>query len=66
MVTTEQNTEQNTKAQLAARVDQQIYNAVERIASDDERTISNTVERLLKTSPQVQEMMEREAAEVNA
>lgn len=56
-----------TKSPLATRVDPQIFGAVEHIANTEERTISNTIERLLKTHPRVQEILEAgETAAVSA
>lgn len=58
--------EQNTKIQLATRVDPNVSAAVEKIATDDERTVSNTIERLLKTHPRVEPILEAETAGVGA
>lgn len=66
MANNEQNTEQNTKIQIAARVDPSVFDAIETIAAKDERTISNTIERLLKESPKISEMLETEAAGAGA
>lgn len=53
-----ENTEPNTKQQIAARVDADVYAAIDGIAKDEERTLSNTIERLLKQSPQVAERLQ--------
>ena len=56
-------TEQNTnKVQIAAKVDPEIFDAVSRLATEDERSMSNMIERLLKRSPQVAAMLETEPA----
>jgi hypothetical protein len=57
-----ESTEQNTKVQLATRVDPNVSAAIEKIVAEEERTISNTIERLLKTHPRVQEILEAEGA----
>ena len=60
-----ENTETNTnKVQLAAKVDPELFETISRLAAEDERSISNMVERLLKRSPQVQEIMEPATAAV--
>jgi len=52
-------TETNTnKVQIAAKVDPELFDIVSRLAAEDERSMSNMIERLLKRSPQVQELME--------
>jgi len=58
-----ENTEPNTnRIQLAAKIDPAVHAAVEQLAAEDERTISNMVERLLKQSPPVKEILEAKAA----
>jgi len=52
----------NQKEQIAARVEPDIKAAVERIATNEDRTVSNTIERLIKTHPDVL----REVAESGA
>lgn len=59
METTEQTT---NRVPLAARVDPDVYNAIEQIAKDEERTISSTVERLLKQSPGIRQILDEQAA----
>ena len=66
MENTETNNEQITKTQIGARVDPAVFAAIEKIANEEERTISNTVERLLRNSPRVQEIMEPATAGVSA
>lgn len=62
-----ENTEQtNNKIQIGAKVDPAISEAVEFLAKSDERSISNTIERLLRSHPQVQEILESEPAGVPA
>ena len=63
MATTEQNEEQNTnRIQVVAKIQPAIFEAVERLAREDERSLSNMIERLLKQSPQVKEILESESA----
>ena len=55
--------EQNTnRIPVGAKLDPAVYEAVERLAREDERTLSNMIERLLKQSPQVKEILESESA----
>ena len=58
MANHEQTTEQTVKTQIAAKVDPSIFEAVEKIARDDERTVSNTIERLLRSHPQIEPLLE--------
>ena len=45
--------EQTNRVSVAAKIDPAIFEAVENLAREEERTISNTIERLLKESPRV-------------
>lgn len=57
-----ENSEQNTnKVQMGTRLDPEIAAAVEKIVAEEERTVSNTIERLLKSHPRVQEILEESA-----
>lgn len=49
----------NNKVPLSTRVDPAIRSAIETLAKNDERPVSNMVERLLKNIPEVQAEMER-------
>jgi len=61
-----ENTETNTnKVQIAAKVDPELFEVVSRLATEDERSMSNMIERLLKRSPQVAAMLEMESAAAN-
>lgn len=60
------NTKPNNKVPLAARVDNSLFMAVEQIAKDEERTVSKVVERLLRTHPRIQPILEAETAEATA
>lgn len=62
----ENNTEKTTKVQLATRVDPNVSAAIEKIVAEEERTVSNTIERLLTTHPRVQEILEGQAEAVSA
>ena len=58
-----ENTETSTnKVQIAAKVDPELFDVVSRLATEDERSMSNMIERLLKRSPQVAAMLETEPA----
>ncbi len=54
MDTTEQK---NTKVLIGTNVDPAIYDLVVEMAQEEERSLSNTVERLLKTHPRVAERL---------
>ena len=56
MEITEQNTE---KVQIAARVDSSLFAVIDKFRSDEDRNMSNMIERLLKTHPRVQEILEQ-------
>lgn len=56
------NPENGNKVQVSTKVDPVILGIVNDIAAEEDRTISNTVERLLKTNPQVQERLETAGA----
>jgi hypothetical protein len=59
-----ENTESNNnKMPVTAKVDPAVYAAVERLAREDDRSVSNMVERLLKQSPLVSEILNAESAE---
>lgn len=65
MATTGQTTEQQVrekKVQIGANVDPAIQQILADFAEADDRTVSNTVERLLKTHPRVQPLLEAEPA----
>jgi len=67
MANTEQINEQSsTKVQLATRVEQNIADAIETIRTEEDRNTSSTIERLLKTHPRIQPMLEADAAGVGA
>jgi hypothetical protein len=59
METTEQITE---KVQIAARIDSAVFAVVDRFREEEDRNMSNMIERLLKTHPRVQEVLEAETA----
>lgn len=57
------DTEQNTnKIPAGTNLDPRVHAAITKIATDDDRSISNTIERLLKKAPEVQEILESETA----
>jgi uncharacterized protein HemY len=62
-----ENTEQtNDKVQIAARVDANLLAVIDRFRTEEDRNLSNMIERLLKTHPRVQPLLEAEAAGVTA
>lgn len=50
------------KVMIAARVDADIYAVIDRFRTEEDRNLSNMIERLLKTHPRVQEVLEAETA----
>ncbi len=67
MENTEPNTEQNTNKMLvSSKVDPAIYSAISYIAREEDRSVSNVVERLVKQHPRVIELLEAANAETAA
>lgn len=58
----EQTENETNRVQIGARIDPAIFAAIEDIAKVEERSISNTIERLLKQSPPIVERLAAEAA----
>jgi predicted transcriptional regulator len=57
---TMENTERKTnKVTISAKLDPAVVAAVERLAREDERTVSYMVDRLLKQSPLVQKLLKQ-------
>lgn len=52
----------NNKVQIGAKIDPLIFTVISDMASNEDRTISNMVERLLKTNPLVAERLETSEA----
>jgi hypothetical protein len=62
-----ENTEvTNNKIQVAAKIDPAVFAIVEQLRNDEDRNLSNMIERLLKTHPRVQPMLEAETAGAGA
>lgn len=63
-----ENTEQNTqpKVQIAARVDANIFAAIDGFRIEEDRNISGMIERLLKTHPRVQEILAQQTEAAGA
>lgn len=59
METTETNT---SKVQITAKVDPALFAVIEQFRTEEDRNLSNMIERLLKTHPRVQEVLEGESA----
>jgi len=66
MTNTETNTEQNTKTQIGARIDPNVAAVIEQIATEEERTTSSVVDRLLKSHPRVAEILDAQPAAATA
>ena len=64
MATTETTEQSTTKIQIGAKIDPAVYAAIGQLATEEERSFSNMVERLLKQSPQLKEILEAEVATV--
>jgi hypothetical protein len=59
METTEPNTEPTaTKIPYSGKLDPAVYAVIDRLRRDEDRPLSNMMERLLKTHPRVQEILE--------
>lgn len=63
-----ENTEkENSKIQVSLRMDPAVFGAVADLATREDRSLTNMIERLLKQSPPIQQILESEtAAGVNA
>ncbi len=62
-----ENTEQTTdKVQIAARIDASLFTVIDKFRADEDRNMSNMIERLLKTHPRVQEILESQPATAGA
>jgi len=57
------NTEKD-KLAVQTRLDPNLYSAISNLAVQEDRSISKMVERLLKTNPQVQQILETETPAV--
>lgn len=57
-----ENTEQtsNNKMQAGVKLDPELYTIVDRFRADEDRSMSNMIERLLKTHPRVQKALSSE------
>ena len=61
------DTEQNTsKVQVGANIDPDIFEVIDRFRSEEDRSLSNMIERLLKTHPRVAAELGAEPAAVSA
>jgi hypothetical protein len=57
------DSEQNIiKIQVGAKLDPELFGVLERFRTDEDRSMSNMIERLLKTHPRIQEVLEAEPA----
>lgn len=60
--TMDNNEPQNTKVSLSMRMDPALFSAVSDLAVAEDRSLSNMIERLLKLTPQIQEIIGTEPA----
>jgi hypothetical protein len=59
--------EQNTnKVQAGVKMDPELFAIVDQFRAEEDRSMSNMIERLLKTHPRIQEVLEAEPASVAA
>ncbi len=56
----EDQEQNNKKIQAGTNLDPTVYAVVERLRIEEDRPMSNMIERLLKTHPRVQPLLERE------
>ena len=63
METTEQTP---TKVQVAAKIDADLFGVIERFRFEEDRNLSNMIERLLKTHPRIQPILEGQTVEATA
>ena len=63
METTEQT---NSKVNVSAKIDATLFTVIERFRAEEDRNLSNMIERLLKTHPRVQAVLEAEPAGASA
>jgi hypothetical protein len=56
----EPNENTDTKVQVGIRMDADLYNVIADMATQEDRTVTNMIQRLLKQSPRVQEILESE------
>lgn len=65
MEATDQNTEPTAnKIQYGGKLDPAVYAVIDRLRREEDRPFSNMIERLLKTHPRIQPILE--TAEVNS
>lgn len=63
----ENNTEQtNNKIQYGGKMDATLYAIIDGFRVEEDRNFSNMIERLLKTHPRVQPLLETETAGTSA
>lgn len=65
MDSTEQNNSTN-KVQIGTMVDPTLYAIIDKFRVDEDRSMSNMVERLLKSHPRIQPIIEAETATATA
>lgn len=61
-----ENENETGKTQTSIRLDAAVISAVKELAVSEKRTMSNMLERLLETHPQIQPILEGQSAEVAA
>lgn len=61
------DTEQtNSKIQYGGKLDPVVYAIIDRLRTEEDRPFSNMIERLLKTHPRIQPLLEAETAGATA
>lgn len=53
--------QKSTKVQAGAQLDPEVFAIVERLRIEEDRSMSNMIERLLKTHPRIQPILEGES-----
>lgn len=61
-----ENEMETGKTQTSLRIEVSVLNAVTQLAGEEDRSMTNMIERLLKTHPRIQPILEGQSAEVAA
>ncbi len=62
----EDNNNENTKVSVGLRLDGELYGAILTVANMEDRSVANTITRMLKQTPQIQDILEAEPATAGA
>lgn len=63
---TQNETNKERKIQAGTQLEPELYAIVEELRTEEDRSMSNMIERLLKTHPRIQPVLESETATVGA